>query len=381
MHRPRPYALPLASSPRLAVVTPDTVTAFWASVETTPLVEPDGEEYLVTWLWRDAEAADVVLHLNKMTDYHDLRQSRFRRLEDTDLWHLTYRLPGTYRGSYRIGPLASRVAPPSVPPDKTAWRRLREDAVADPRNPVGLPDGTSVVELPDAPPQPWLAGVPVLTSHQVGGRRVWVRADAGVDLPVVVLLDGDVWAGDGVIGGTLDALVAAGRIPPHVALFVDSGSTRVHDLACSPEFLGFLTGELLPWAAERWPVTADPARTVLAGQSMGGLTAAYGGLYAADRFGAVLAQSGSWWFPGGRPEDVPENWLTGEYARRPRTATRYWLEVGRREWDLIEQARRFRDVLLAKGYDVTHREYDGGHDLACWRGGLADGLIVLLGDA
>ena len=35
-------------------------------------------------------------------------------------------------------------------------------------------------------------------------------------------------------------------------------------------------------------------------------------------------------------------------------------------------------VLDVQGYDLTYREYEGGHDSACWRGGLADGLITML---
>jgi enterochelin esterase-like enzyme len=40
--------------------------------------------------------------------------------------------------------------------------------------------------------------------------------------------------------------------------------------------------------------------------------------------------------------------------------------------------RHLRDVLLAKGYDVTYREVGAGHDLVHWRAMRADGLMTLL---
>jgi enterochelin esterase family protein len=58
---------------------------------------------------------------------------------------------------------------------------------------------------------------------------------------------------------------------------------------------------------------------------------------------------------------------------------RFFLDVGSRERDLLTSVRLMRDTLLSRGYDVHYREYEGGHDLACWRGGLADGLVAALG--
>jgi hypothetical protein len=41
--------------------------------------------------------------------------------------------------------------------------------------------------------------------------------------------------------------------------------------------------------------------------------------------------------------------------------------------------RHLRDVLQAKGYEVHYSEFDGGHEVLCWRGSLAEGLIALTG--
>jgi enterochelin esterase family protein len=39
--------------------------------------------------------------------------------------------------------------------------------------------------------------------------------------------------------------------------------------------------------------------------------------------------------------------------------------------------RHFRDVLVAKGYDVTYRETATAHEFLHWRATLADALIAL----
>ncbi|MFY1652930.1 enterochelin esterase [Solwaraspora sp. WMMB762] len=381
----------------MSAALPDdrAVSDFWAEVAArgTPLLEPDGDAVIVTFLWRDPDAAAVILHVNRLTDFRCLDQSMMRRLPGTDVWHLSYRMPPTWRASYGVGPLSVPLVPidPDRLADKARWRRLRSSALPDPLNRASLrhrADGPalSVVALAGAPPQRWFAARPGVARgrvgrHQVGDRTVWSYLPPGAghrDLPVVVLLDGDVWGGQGLLGATLDNLIAAGRIPPTVVLMVDCAAvpTRSRDLTCNPAFAGFLAGDLLAWAAARWPVTSDPAATVVAGQSLGGLAAAYTALCAPDRFGAVLSQSGSYWFPGG---DVRE-WLTGRYAATERLPLRWYLEVGTREWDLVEPTRRLRDVLLGRGYPVTYAEFDGGHDVACWRGGLGDGLIAVLGN-
>jgi enterochelin esterase family protein len=64
----------------------------------------------------------------------------------------------------------------------------------------------------------------------------------------------------------------------------------------------------------------------------------------------------------------------------------FYMEAGIWEVDLygnggniIETSRHLRDVLIARGYSLTYREFAGDHDNINWRGSLADGLIALLG--
>ena len=44
----------------------------------------------------------------------------------------------------------------------------------------------------------------------------------------------------------------------------------------------------------------------------------------------------------------------------------------------IDDNRRMRKALVAKGYPLHYSEYDGGHAFLNWSGGMADGLQFLL---
>ncbi|MYR41882.1 enterochelin esterase [Streptomyces sp. SID5910] len=392
--------------------------AFWSEAERlgTPLVEEldDGPGHrAVTFLWRGHRATRQVLWCgNRITDRGRLAGSLLERVPGTDVWHLGLRLRADHRGSYR---LAADISPKEPPTDPAALqqrlRSLSAHAAADPLNHRTVATrwqlaDSSVFALPDAPPQPWAGRrgtVPAgrVERHRVpgaapvGDRDAWVYLPPGQDrsgepLPVVVLCDGDMWFGRLGLDGTLDALIADGALPPLAVVAPDAVDrrTRWRDLGGREPFVAFLADELLPWAAGRWPLTTDPGRTVVAGQSLGAMTALYAGLLRSDRFGAVLAQSASlWWRPGlpppsGRkPPVYGTPWLAARYAAAPARPVRVHLDVGLHEGSMVGHTRALYDTLRSAGYEVTRDEFNGGHDYACWHGALADGLVRLLGDA
>ncbi|TMR35122.1 enterochelin esterase [Nonomuraea zeae] len=383
----------------------ELLAEFWASAERrgTPLVEAiDGDpgHRAVTFLWRGGPAQEQMLvALNRVADRDDPAASRMRRLPGTDVWHLTYRLRADHRGSYRMVSAGGD-------PSKAA---LMERGRPDPLNPHRLPGrwgwaDASVVALPAAPPQPWAgrrAGIPRGEVHEhrlpagaLGAERtVWAYVPPGgvpAGAPVAVLCDGDAWFGGLAFQDTLDALIADGAVPPLVVVAPDAvgNAVRWEELGAREPYVRFLADEVLGWAAERWPITGDPARTVVAGQSLGGMAALYAGLLRPERFGNVLAQSASlWWRPGLEPgvpklsaEGAP--WLAERFAEllpeRDGPPIRLRLDVGLHEGPMVGYTRILDAVLRSHGCPVVLTEYNGGHDYACWRGSLADGLIALL---
>ena len=168
----------------------------------------------------------------------------------------------------------------------------------------------------------------------------------------------------------------------------------MRELRPNPDFPAFLASELLPWIRGRYHVTADPRLTVVAGSSLGGLTATYAALRHPEHFGNVLCQSGDFsWAPDhvhamGRMADATTEtgWLAKEFIRSPKLPIKFHMEAGTFEVDqagtggnILETSRHMRDVLLAKGYEVHYQQFLGGHDYLSWRGLFADGLIALIG--
>lgn len=434
---PRPTAPPPATGSRVRALLADlaapgadradVVAAFWADVERsgTPLVEPlgdgepgaDGEDVIVTFLWRGGDdVAAVLLVANKIADPGTYDESRLHRLPGTDVWHLGYRMAPTWRASYTMAVVPTRAdAPPTVEGEEAellALRRERSLAAAAPEHhralerwfaalahvrpdPLArerLDDTWCVASLPAAPRSAWWPPPPVAEPGTttddlvaVGGtdpRPVWAHVPAGPPppegWPVLVVLDGERWQ-RAPLAPVVDGLAAAGHIPPMVTVGVAAGTftDRVRDLSCNPAFVDGLADDVLGWVANRWPVTTDPARTLVAGQSLGGLTALFAAHQRPDRFGSVVAQSGSFWWPNPAGGDDAE-WLTGVLAASSHRLAAVHLEVGRHEWVLLEPTRRLRRVLEERGDPLHYVEFDGGHDPACWRASLPEALRAVV---
>ncbi|MFH8489689.1 enterochelin esterase [Streptomyces longisporoflavus] len=405
-----------SDAPDAARAVAVVIEEFWADAARrgTPLVEPvDGEpgHRDVTFLWRGHRATRQVLLLAEgITDRADLAASLLDPLPGTDIWHLTYRLRADHRGSYRMAADIS----PGEPPASAELRlqrllSLSAHAAPDPLNPLRMqgrwPDrAASVYELPPAPARPGAeppAGTPRgrverhrLPAGVLGAEReVWTYLPPGgpaAELPVLVMCDGDMWFGRLALQDRLDALIAAGALPPLAVLAPDAvdRATRRREMGEPDALVRFLADELLPWAAGRWPLTTDPARTLVAGQGLGGLVCLYAGFLRPERFGNVLAQSAP--LTGTVYGDVSAGPAVdllrlgsrlgsrlGAGASRLPVAVR--LDVGLREAEILDHHRELYEMLHSRGCRVTLNEYNGGHDCACWEAGLTEGLAGLLG--
>jgi enterochelin esterase-like enzyme len=405
--------------------------SFWNQItaESTPLVEPyasDGKYQLVTFLWRSLYDTRNVFVRGSFLGVGAPSDYSMRQIPNSDVWYLTLKLPGGARFVYQLSPndpltfTGRRVA------QRAATRR------ADPLNPhrsdcapnASKFDCDSVAELPGAPPQPWLVPTPkmaeghldkqtIKSAIQNTERRfsVYTPANYKPDGPpnaLAILFDGEDLPEDRYPLTTLNNLIAAAKIPPTVAVFVENvPHRRLVDLVANPEFADFVATELVPWVRSHYNVTTDQRQIVLIGYSAGGLASAYVALRHSEVFGNVLSLSGAFWWSfehnggvcgprcpdsgGIGGEDSKDattegNFMVKQFLASPKLPLRFYLAAGTFEidrdgggGDILESTRNLRDVLLAKGYEVHYKQFVGGHDGLSWRGTLADGLLALIG--
>ena len=385
---------------------------FWQEVTRTgtPLLETingDERHVLLTFLWRAKEETRNVVVFGGVAG-QEFSKNQMTRLLDTDLWYKTYKVRNDARFSYHLSLNDSLVPFDKIDvKDQKAVLQRTSTFKTDPLNPKtypGLP-APSVVELPAAPPQPWIKRSPDVPAGKIdekklkssilgNERRAWVYTPpgyntAGIPYGLMVIFDGVAYTIVVPTPVILDNLLAKGLIPPMVAVVLDNPTptSRNVEMACNPRFADFLASEVVPWVRENYHVTKDAARTIVAGSSFGGLAATFTGFRHPEVFGNVISQSGSfWWTPQG---DAEHEWLTRQFVTSPKLPVRFYLDVGLMETgatpnngpDMVVVNRHMRDVLLAKGYSVHYREFNGGHEYLNWRGTFADALLALIGKA
>jgi enterochelin esterase-like enzyme len=198
-------------------------------------------------------------------------------------------------------------------------------------------------------------------------RTVWLYQSAGTTgspMPpynLFVFLQRE-YIDELAIPATLQKLVASGEIPPTIAVVLDTSTERPSDIANRAKFDRMLTANLLPWLRAKLGRLPEPKNVVIAGFSVGGLTAAYLAYRHPDVFGNVFAQSGAFWRGNEGSNDPPE-WLTNELRDKPRLPLRFYIEVGSEETRrlpngviFVEASRHLRDVLARKGYVFQYSE-------------------------
>ncbi|MET4922672.1 alpha/beta hydrolase-fold protein [Streptomyces sp. PSRA5] len=333
--------------------------AFWVTARTPASVPADDGGWLTLFLWRGSPAS---------VDFESWSPPvPLRRWGDTDCWYAEVRMPARLRVTYQL--------------------RAGDTAYADPFNPVGAGGDRSVAATPDAPDQPhWPALGPedVLplprarlrwNSARLGGRRTVRVHPVGGGGPVVLLLDGDDWLYLHPATTAFDSAVTGGDMPPVTLVFLPA-KDREAEFGCRPELWEAVRDELRPLVTESG-VRADWDRLVVAGQSLGGLSALYAALEFPEFVSRVACQSASfWWTPDamGLPDPLGGP-VGGDVAARLRerpelSGLRAAFDVGEHETRMLPHCELTETLAEQAGATVRVSRSPSGHDRAGWRHAL-----------
>ncbi|EAS8652556.1 esterase family protein [Salmonella enterica] len=404
-----PVAIQTATRLRRQLAAGSQVDAshFWREANSLALplvtaINGADDEREVTFLWRAASPLrGVYVRLNRVTDKDNVAKGMMTQLPTTDIWHLTLRLPASYCGSYTMVEI-----PPETPGETVLQLGSRFASLVGKADPLNSAPGInvrgnaqeSVLALDHAPAQEeWsgcraYAGQLFTSEHRLAGQRRRVRLYLP-DVPVVqplgllVLTDGEIWFDHLGVSAAIDAAIRSGRIAPVAVLGIDNinAPERIAILGGRRELVLDIAERLLPALRAKYPERrwADRTQTVLAGQSLGGVTALMAARHAPESFGLVLSHSPSmWWTPDNcnRPDHFSaeeRSWVSEHVLSAPSPAVRMHLCVGSLEGSTVPQVKQLHEKLRAAGVESHYSVYTGGHDYAWWRGALIDGLRLL----
>ena len=189
---------------------------------------------------------------------------------------------------------------------------------------------------------------------------------------------------------TLERLFAQNIVLPFVLVAPHANADRLHEYGVAAQadyngrggragaYAAFVADELLPFAQHTYKVSADPARAVFAGFSLGGLSAFDLVWARPDLFARAGVFSGSFWWrsraigDGYTPAD--RIMLAQVRAGQPHPSHQFWLQTGTLDEhndrnkngviDSLEDTLDLVEALLAKGLSPENLRYvqvEGGH--------------------
>lgn len=378
---------------------------WWESVQRlgTPLIHACDHKTYCTFLWRqsaDSESYILIDIYSKTPSIYE-QWNLFSSVAGTDIWYFETCLPHDWSGSYVLAVTEREPPTTSEAAKRRIWwqEQLQQHAQIDPFSHFSpynaqiarwvnqLHLGSTVTNEPEPPMSSRLGSFNWHSELQNSSYPVDLFSTATAHcpqvLPLIILLDGQVWSQQLPLFSRLQQLTRQRQIQPALYACVHSSTRRAEDYGCCDRFSQALIEELIPQLKEHCSLVQFSSMS-LAGQSLGGLCAMHTSLLFPSLFSHVIAQSGSYWwsdFSHSRfAAQAPENFL--DLLRRhpvsPTCTTRYYLRAGSCETDMREDAYQLYTLLGNPHAQVHFAEFTGGHDAVNWRQDLISTLEMIL---
>ncbi|WP_413693122.1 enterochelin esterase [Psychromonas sp. KJ10-2] len=387
----------------------------------------------VLFIWRDPEGeqhssltSSVILNVNGLTHHNTWQPSCLVRYKESDVWFACLTIDAKWRGSYCFIPIQHHQSPAltkqrcdgSRAAQRRWWLEVVKQQKVDPLNSgSSIASGwglSSPLHLPNAPQElgwnEWdqgtLNNLPIAENIPVNWpatelnreRQCTIFSTAAGSAPLVILLDGEKWGADTGTLSVLQYLTNINQLNAAHYLLIPSidNKTRWQELSCYQPFWQSVTELLLPQVEEQLSQRGQSVTEYLvAGQSLGGLSAVYAGIYFRQYFSKVISLSGSFWWPEiermqdpdafkvANPEwdkTAPKNSLADQASNSEISVA--GLDIYQTVGNAEKQLRVYNDlhykIFKEKGANITYQTVEGGHDWLSWRSSLMNGLVTLL---
>ena len=374
---------------------------FWndLKVNGAPLIEDisgDNKNKLVTIVYREDKPLENVV-LIPPVGMRKLENCILEKLEDTDLWYISYIVPKDVSFTYQFS-----INDPFDNDWNRRWRNVKGDDFNE--NNLNYIDKISgnqrkvpYVALEDAAPRIYIQKNNVYKSGKLHEHKIYsgilkeerkfsIYTPYGYDekaKPYGVLVLNDGFEYINLLHGlnVLDNLTGSGKIPNILTVFIESTRDRAKNLQCNNDFTDFIGKELMAYVKENYNISENPKENIIGGYSLGGLAASYTALRYSHIFGNVLSQSGSYWYKGEEYNNSHILWINNEFNNKGKLPLKFYINVGSIEpkISMKDTNKSFKDNLIAQGYDVKFEEFGSGHDHLYWGETLGNGLIYLIG--
>lgn len=379
----------------------EALSLFWSEIEEkgAPLIENikgNDEERLVTIIYREKKPLNNVV-LIPPVGMRKLENCIMDKLENTDLWYISYKVKKNIKFTYQFSP---------NDPLNNDWERRWKNTEGDEFNKKALNFKGKVndkynlvpyVVLENCKEDIWTkensaAFKGKLYKHSINSEILKEERNISVYVPhsyneegepygVLVLNDGFEFIN--ILNGinVLDNLIYNKKIPPIVAIFIDATKDRGENLKCNNDFTRFTAEEVISFVKERYNISDDSCKNIIGGYSLGGLAASYSALKYPNIFGNVLSESGSYWYKEEGYDDSEYTWMSNEFRKVEKLSIKFYINVGSIEpkKSMQDTNINLKDTLIDLGYKVFFEEFESGHDYLCWGEYFARGLIYLLG--
>lgn len=376
---------------------------WWNTVKKlgSPLVNLQKNKALCTFIWRSSELKEslfVYIDIYSQSPSIYQKWNRFSRIAGTDVYFFEIELPLAWAGSYVVVTASEEAPETDCAATRRAWwqTQLKQSAQIDPFNQHRFYTGhlaryINQIQLEST--KFLIDDYPITKTFQWSSRLcqqdylvdVFIsHQSTQEDLPLIILLDGQLWSRELSIIPEIQHLTDSNKIRPAVYVFVHSlnSQQRQQDYGCHDAFSQALVYELIETLLKEYSFISKTDIT-LCGQSLGGLCALHSALLFPTIFTSLILQSGSYWWSDFSNSTLGQKYkgnileLLQNRSHPLSKTTQIYISAGTYETDMRDDALELYQQLQSFK-QVSFHSFSGGHDAVNWRTDLLKALQKIL---